>query len=65
MRWYRRLIAAKYDGSAQRGAGRPRTAQSIEELVVKFAKENVSWGYTRLRGALGNLGLEAVSKLPA
>src|SRR4051794_20189262 len=25
LRWYRQLIAAKYDGTAQRGAGRPRT----------------------------------------
>ena len=57
LHWYCQLIATKYDGSARRGAGRPRTAQAIEELVVKFAMENVGWGYTRLRDALGNLGL--------
>jgi putative transposase len=56
LRWYRQLIAAKYDGTAKRGAGRPPTAQSIQELVVQFATENAGWGYTRLRDALGNLG---------
>ena len=58
MRWYRQLIAAKYDGSSRRGPGRPPTARSIQELVLKFARENPSWGYTRLRDALGNLGHE-------
>jgi hypothetical protein len=27
-------------------------------LVVQFATENPSWGYTRIRGALRNLGHE-------
>ena len=30
--------------------------RSIEKLVLKFARENPSWGYTRLRDALSNLG---------
>jgi transposase InsO family protein len=30
--------------------------ESIQELVVRMAKENVSWGYGRLQGALQNLG---------
>src|ERR671927_1233258 len=29
--WHRKLIAQKYDGSAQRGPGRPRTAGEIED----------------------------------
>ena len=58
LRWYRKLIAAKYDGSRERAPGRPPTARSIQELVVQFARENPGWGYTRLRDALGNLGHE-------
>jgi transposase InsO family protein len=54
--WHRRLIAIKYDGSAQRGPGRPRTAVDLEALVVKLAKENRDWGYRRIQGALSNLG---------
>jgi len=58
LRWYRNLVAAKYDGAKQRGPGRPRTEQDITELVVKMARESPTWGYTRLRGALYNLGHE-------
>ena len=54
--WYRTLIARKYDGSAKRGPGRPRVQESIQELVVRFAKQNRSWGYCRIQGALQNLG---------
>jgi transposase InsO family protein len=31
--------------------------KDIRELVVRMALENPSWGYTRVRGALSNLGL--------
>lgn len=58
LRWYRRLIARKYDGSKRRGPGRPRTAEDISELVVRMATECPTWGYTRIRDALYNLGHE-------
>src|SRR5438270_4932130 len=54
--WHRKLIAQKYDGSAQRGPGRPRTAPAIEALVVRLAEENRAWGYRRLQGVLSHLG---------
>src|SRR5664280_930685 len=56
LRWYRNLVAVKYDGSKQRGPGRPRTKPNIAKLVIRMARENPSWGYTRIRGALFNLG---------
>ncbi len=56
LRWYRRLIANKYDGSRNRTVGRPRTAAEIEELILQMARQNSTWGYTRIRGALYNLG---------
>jgi putative transposase len=49
--WHRKPIAVKYDGSAQRGPGRPRTAGEIEALVVRMAEENRDWGYRRIQGA--------------
>ena len=58
LRWYRELIAAKYDGSHRRGPGRPRVMETIRELVLTMAKENSSWGYTRICGALANMGHE-------
>jgi putative transposase len=57
LRWYKRLIAQKYDGSRQRQTlGRPCVAAEIEQLVVRMAEENPSWGYRRIQGALANLG---------
>jgi len=56
LRWYREQVAKKYDGSNQRGPGRPRKAVKIVELVLKMARENEGWGYTRVEGALKNIG---------
>jgi putative transposase len=58
LRWYRELVARKYDGSKRRGPGRPRKRGEIAELVVKMARENEGWEYTRIKGALHNLGLK-------
>src|SRR5205085_2891573 len=33
--WHRRLIAKKYDGSAYRKPGRPKTLTELSELVVR------------------------------
>jgi hypothetical protein len=54
--WHRKLVAQKYDGTANRGPGRPRTRSEIEELVIRMAGENRAWGYRRIQGALSNLG---------
>ena len=57
--WHRKLIAKKYDGSANPGSGRLRTTKEIAELVIRMAEENRSWGYRRIQGALSNLGHNA------
>jgi hypothetical protein len=44
LKWHRDLIACKYDGSKRRHPGRPSTGKEIEELVVRMAMENESWG---------------------
>jgi hypothetical protein len=52
LRWHRELIAAKWDYSARRKSpGRPKLAKEIEELVLRMAKENPTWGYDRIQGA--------------
>ena len=38
LRWYRHLIAAKYDGSKNRSPGRPPTAKDIRELIVAWRR---------------------------
>jgi hypothetical protein len=55
--WHRKLVAQKFDGSQQRQApGRPKIDQALEDLVVRMAQENRSWGYDRIAGALHHLG---------
>jgi len=55
--WHRKLVAQKFDGSQRRKTpGRPRIDQELEALVVRMARENRSWGYDRIVGALANLG---------
>lgn len=57
LRWHRELIARKWDYSkCRKKVGRPGTEKEVVGLVVKMAKENPSWGYNRIQGALANLG---------
>src|SRR5689334_14654407 len=55
--WHRRLVAVKFDGSKRRSyPGRPRISPEAESLVLRFARENPSWGYDRIAGALAYVG---------
>jgi putative transposase len=57
LRWDRELAAKKWDCSkCRKKVGRPRMRKEVAELVVQMAKENPSWGYNRIQGALANLG---------
>jgi putative transposase len=55
LRWHRELIARKWTYTKSR-PGRPGLQVEIRRLVVRMATENPSWGYTRIQGALKNLG---------
>jgi hypothetical protein len=55
--WHRTCADRQCDRSqAPKSVGRPRIATEIEALVVRMARENRSWGYDRIVGALTNLG---------
>jgi hypothetical protein len=56
LRWHRELVARKWTFVERRRAGRPRTREELVGLVVRMAGENPSWGYTRIQGAMANLG---------
>ena len=57
LRWHRTLVAKKWNYSERRKCvGRPPVSQEIVDLVVRFAQENVTWGYDKIQGALANLG---------
>jgi putative transposase len=55
LRWHRELIARKWT-YARRRAGRPGVLAEIRCLVARMAMENPNWGYTRIQGALKNMG---------
>jgi transposase InsO family protein len=55
LRWHRQLIARKWT-YAKHGPTRRRVATEIRELIRRMAGENPGWGYTRIQGALKNLG---------
>ena len=51
LRWHRMLVAQKWDYSEKRNSvGRPRIRQVIVDLILRFAKENPTWGYDRIQG---------------
>ncbi len=57
LRWHRELVAAKWDYSQHRKKiGHPPASAQVVELVLRMARENSSWGYDRIQGALANLG---------
>jgi putative transposase len=59
LRWHRALISDKWDYSKRcKKVGRPTVDPKVVELVVQMARENPSWGYNRIQGALANLGYE-------
>jgi putative transposase len=58
LRWHRELVAQKWTFLERLRPGRPRTAIDIEQLIVRIAHENPSWGYTRICGALLNLDVK-------
>lgn len=55
LRWHRQFIARKwtYPKKARRRRG---VLAEIRRLVRRMAEENPTWGYTRIQGALKNLG---------
>jgi putative transposase len=54
LRWHRQLMARKW--TYARRSPRRGVLAEIRRLVVRMASENPTWGYTRIQGALKNLG---------
>jgi putative transposase len=55
LRWHRRLVAKHW--TYPHRSGRPTTALEIRRTVLRFARENPTWGYRRIHGELTRLGI--------
>jgi hypothetical protein len=55
--WHRKFATQQADVSKPcTSVGRPRVDQELEALAVRMTRENRSWGYDRIAGALIHLG---------
>jgi hypothetical protein len=55
-RWYGRVVDQAPSQSRQgTSLGRPHVRAEIEQLAAHMAKNNPTWGYRRIQGALSNL----------
>lgn len=51
LRWHRKRIARPWTPT-KRGAGRPPIAAELQQLILRLAGENPTWGYRRIHGEL-------------
>lgn len=55
--WHRKLAEQTVlPSKSPKSVGRPRVDPEIEDWVLRMARENRSWGYDRIQGALNHLG---------
>ena len=57
LRWHRELVRRKWTYRKTGQPGRPPVDADVRDLVVRLGRENLRWGYQRIRGELLKLGI--------
>jgi len=55
LRWHRELVRRKWTHPTPSREGRPRVDAELEALILRMARENPRWGYSRIHGELTKL----------
>ena len=56
LKWHRELVRRNWTFTRRRTGGRPPIPAELEALILRLAKENPGWGYSKLHGELLKLG---------
>jgi putative transposase len=53
LRWHQELVKHKWTFTQhRRRPGRPSTAPTVKQLILRLARENSNWGHRRIQGEL-------------
>ena len=62
LRRHRDIVRRRWTARSRRGkSGRPATRRNIRALVLRLARENPEWGYRRIHGEMGGLGVKVAA----
>ena len=56
LKWHRELVRRKWTFRRPHAGGRPAAPAEVQALIRRPARENPSWGYSRIHGELAKLG---------
>jgi putative transposase len=62
VRWHRQIVRRHWRLMSRRQAGRPPVDPEAERLVLRLAKENPGWGYTKIAGEMRKLGFRRLGR---
>jgi transposase len=57
LRWHRAIVRRQWTYGNTPKCGRPATPAATVALIVRFARENRTWGYGKMQGELLKVGL--------
>jgi len=60
--WHRQIVRRHWTFRHRRRPGRPRISHDAEQLVLRIARENRHWGYTKIAGEVRKLGFTAIGR---